>query len=166
MDKRLDGGPTLRPWCNHPAWAAETTHACTRRGGRSSPERDPMLHRRVLRADGSRSGGHDIDPALRRGAASSDMQPHEPQARDGGDGEDLPKGIAMSRDMPVLGICGGMQVINIAAGGTNSGHRSLPGAGRAHATVCPENTDENTYTFSRDRDWRFHPQARCAVRRS
>jgi len=67
------------------------------------------------------SGGGDVDPALygaERGAASGPANP----ARDGAELA-LCK-AALASGLPVLGICRGLQVINVALGGTL--HQHLP----------------------------------------
>src|SRR4051795_13479632 len=83
------------------------------------------------RADGLLLGfGRDIDPA-RYGAgphpALTAVSPHR-------DAFELALvGEALARDMPVLGICRGMQIVNVALGGTLFRDRSeYPPAARAH----------------------------------
>jgi len=83
------------------------------------------------RADGLLLGfGRDIDPR-RYGAgphpALTAVSPHR-------DAFELALvGEALARDMPVLGICRGMQIVNVALGGTLFRDRSeYPPAARAH----------------------------------
>ena len=85
--------------------------APARRGGRAG-ERVPA--HRGPRADHLGRRARHRPHALRRGAASR-CSPTNPKRETA---EMAACRGAMSRDMPVLGICGGMQVINIAAGGT------------------------------------------------
>ena len=87
-------------------------------------------------------GGHDIDPMLYGEERLPECSPTNPQRETA---EMAACRGAMSRDMPVLGICGGMQVINIAAGGTL--YQDIPSQVPDALTHRPENTDENTYTF-------------------
>lgn len=101
------------------------------------------------------TGGPDLDPA-RYGA---DRHPHTGPARDDRDLAELAKlRRALARGIPVLGVCRGMQVLNVALGGTlvqhlpetvgHDRHRPTPGVfgttlvdldadGRAGAAVGP-----------------------------
>jgi putative glutamine amidotransferase len=66
-------------------------------------------------------GGPDIDPALYGAAPDPMLGPTEPEL----DAFELAlTSEALARAMPVLGICRGAQVINVAAGGTL--HQHLP----------------------------------------
>ena len=87
-------------------------------------------------------GGHDIDPMLYGEERLPECSPTNPKRETA---EMAACRGAMSRDMPVLGICGGMQVINIAAGGTL--YQDIPSQVPGALTHRPKNTDENTYTF-------------------
>ena len=87
-------------------------------------------------------GGHDIDPMLYGEERLPECSPTNPTRETA---EMAACRGALSRDMPVLGICGGMQVINIAAGGTL--YQDIPSQVPDALTHRPENTDENTYTF-------------------
>jgi putative glutamine amidotransferase len=67
------------------------------------------------------SGGADVDPALYGAVAETDLYPPEP-ARD-----QLELGfidVAMADEVPVLGICRGLQLLNVWAGG--SLHQHVP----------------------------------------
>jgi len=73
------------------------------------------------------AGGADIDPA-RYGAAAHPRTVSRPD-RDGGELAVLTS--AIDADLPVLGVCRGMQVLNVALGGTLhqhiEGHNPAPG---------------------------------------
>jgi gamma-glutamyl-gamma-aminobutyrate hydrolase PuuD len=85
------------------------------------------------------SGGGDVDPAV-YGAhphpETTSVRPH----RDAAEAELL--SAALQRGLPVLGICRGLQVINVAMGGSlhqhlpdvvgHHGHASAPGSFAAH----------------------------------
>jgi putative glutamine amidotransferase len=98
------------------------TEAVTRAGGRAVLVPPDDADTDVLRAlDGLvLSGGADVDPA-RYGA------PREPltDTRPARDAAELPLvRAALAADLPVLGICRGIQVLAVAAGGTL--HQHLP----------------------------------------
>ncbi|MEV6208013.1 gamma-glutamyl-gamma-aminobutyrate hydrolase family protein [Kitasatospora sp. NPDC051914] len=73
------------------------------------------------------AGGSDIDPA-RYGAAADPRtgEPHRP--RDAWESEVLE--AALERDLPLLGVCRGMQLLNVALGGTLLQH--LPDGSHQH----------------------------------
>ncbi|HEY7147735.1 MAG TPA: gamma-glutamyl-gamma-aminobutyrate hydrolase family protein [Streptosporangiaceae bacterium] len=91
------------------------------------------------------SGGGDIDPA-RYGAAAS---PHTTSVNTARDAAELALlQAALDRGLPVLGICRGMQLINVALGGSlhqhlpdvvgHAGHSPRPGAFGDHdVTLAP-----------------------------
>ncbi len=60
-------------------------------------------------------GGTDVDPALYGATAETDVYPPEP-IRDRF--EMALAGGALARDLPMLGICRGMQLVNVQAGGS------------------------------------------------
>ena len=67
------------------------------------------------------AGGSDIDPAV-YGAAPHAATTHTTPDRDAA--EVALARLALDRDLPVLGICRGMQLLNVARGGTL--HQHLP----------------------------------------
>ena len=81
------------------------------------PERDPvglldLLDALVL------SGGADIDPALYGAEPAARDQGHRPRARRLR-ARAWPRG-AIERDLPLLGVCRGMQLLNVACGAARS----------------------------------------------
>jgi putative glutamine amidotransferase len=85
------------------------------------------------------AGGADIDPA----AYGADPHPltGEPR-RDRDDAEFALVEAALKLDLPVLGVCRGMQVLNVALGGTLhqhiEGHNEAPGVfGHTDIAVTP-----------------------------
>ena len=84
-------------------------------------------------------GGADVDPASHRSEAHPETVGTNPE-RDRF--EIALASRALERDLPLLGICRGMQVINVATGGTleqhlpdrvgHEGHRPVPGAWAQH----------------------------------
>src|SRR4051812_50015520 len=83
------------------------------------------------RVDGLLLGfGRDIDPA-RYGAAPHPALTAVSRRRD--EVELALAREALERELPLLGICRGMQIVNVARGGTLHRHRSeYPPAARAH----------------------------------
>src|SRR5215471_1757019 len=91
------------------------------------------------------SGGGDIDPARYR----AEPAPQVTSVREERDTAEFALlAAAMSRSLPVLGICRGMQVINVARGGSlhqhlpdvvgHDGHAPVPGAfGEHEVRVAP-----------------------------
>ncbi len=87
-------------------------------------------------------GGHDIDPTLYGEERLLECGPTNPRRETA---EMAACRDAISRDMPVLGICGGMQVVNIAAGGAL--YQDIPSQVAGALTHRPENAEESTYAF-------------------
>jgi putative glutamine amidotransferase len=87
------------------------------------------------------AGGADIDPSLygaARGPETTDVRPDRDRFESA-----LLEG-ALRRDMPVLGVCRGMQMMNVVAGGDlvqelrGRGHREAPGVFARHEiTIDP-----------------------------
>lgn len=77
------------------------------------------------------SGGTDVDPRL-YGAVTRDTTPPVDPVRDAFELRLL--AAALERDLPVLAICRGLQLLNISRGGTLHAHLTdhPVGAGRAH----------------------------------
>lgn len=74
-------------------------------------------------------GGPDIDPArygMPRHAVTTGVEP----ARDGWELALL--GAALDADLPVLGVCRGMQLLNVVRGGTLRQHITLPAGTPVH----------------------------------
>ena len=90
------------------------------------------------------SGGPDLHPASYGAEPDEHLGPTEPEA----DAFELALARrAAARGMPVLGVCRGMQVMNVAAGGTL--HQHLPG----HRQTAPG--DRTTHSVRVRRDTRL-----------
>ena len=87
-------------------------------------------------------GGHDLDPETFGEKRLPECGPDNP--RRGGFELALSR-AALGRDIPQLGICGGMQVLNVAAGGTlfQDISAQVPGA----LPHKPEDEKKATYAF-------------------
>ncbi len=93
------------------------------------------------------TGGGDIDPS-RFGATAHPATDQVDRARDEGELELLR--AALTADLPVLGICRGMQLINVARGGSlvqhvpelvgHDDHKVTPGVFHQHDVECVEGT--------------------------
>jgi putative glutamine amidotransferase len=106
----------------------------------------PGVEHAVARLDGLiLAGGGDIDPAV-FGAQAHPRTGGVRQARD--DAEFALASAALARGLPLLGICRGLQVLNVALGGTlhqhlpdlvgHEGHSPLAGGYGSHpVTVAP-----------------------------
>ncbi|MEU5975430.1 gamma-glutamyl-gamma-aminobutyrate hydrolase family protein [Streptomyces sp. NPDC047315] len=122
------------------------------------PDLDAASARAVVaRLDGLViAGGADVEP-VRYG---SDRDPRTgPPARDRDAWELMLVDAALEAGLPLLGICRGMQVLNVALGGTLvqhvdghtggvgvfSTHRVRPVPGTRYAALAPEPTDVPTY---------------------
>ena len=88
------------------------------------------------------SGGGDVDPARYGAARDAACGPANP-ARD--EAELELAGAALDAGLPLLGICRGMQVINVALGGTL--HQHLPDL-VGHDGHCPEAAGYGTHKVS------------------
>jgi putative glutamine amidotransferase len=64
------------------------------------------------------SGGVDIEPVLYDGSPSYDMQPRHGWQMDRDLFEKAALELAWERELPVLGVCRGLQLINVALGGS------------------------------------------------
>lgn len=86
------------------------------------------------------SGGEDVDPAL----SGADRAEAVDAGRDAFELALLE--VALARELPVLGVCRGMQVLNVGRGGTlasaPAGHNRIdaPFATLSHAITCPPGT--------------------------
>jgi len=95
-----------------------------------SREADPVALARRL--DGVVfAGGLDVDPRLYGGVPGPDSTVIDPE----GDRFDIQLLLeALQADVPVLGVCRGMQLINVALGGTLIDHLPL-GVGNSHSFI-------------------------------
>jgi putative glutamine amidotransferase len=85
------------------------------------------------------AGGADIDPAIHGGDPHAETGPTNP---DRDRFEIALARRALERDLPLLGVCRGMQILNVATGGTleqhlperlgHQGHRLVPGSWGEH----------------------------------
>ena len=128
LDAEQPGGWSRFPWY---ALRANYTDAITQAGGLAvALPHDPAMTEALLdRLDGLvvTGGAFDVDPAL-YGAAEIHATVTLKQRRTAAELA-LVRG-ALARDMPVLGICGGEQLLAVALGGTLIQHipDSIPGA--------------------------------------
>ena len=99
---------------------------------------DPLLI--IDRLDGLLlPGGTDIEPSLYGAESETDIYPPEPER------DDLEFGLlkgAVHRQIPVLGICRGQQIVNVGAGGTL--HQDLP---PHSAAECAAHTEPHEVTL-------------------
>jgi gamma-glutamyl-gamma-aminobutyrate hydrolase PuuD len=90
------------------------------------------------------TGGPDVDPARYGAARHPQTGPPRPE-RDGW--EIALCQAALARDLPLLAICRGVQVLNVAQGGTL--HQHLPEVvGHARHRVEPGQMESNTVTLA------------------
>ena len=103
---------------------------------------DPASIRSILsRVDGLLFvGGADIDPRLYDQEPSSHLEETSP-ARD--DFETPLILAALEQDVPMLGICRGVQLMNVATGGTL--HQDLLAAGMADHRMAPGSLDQGCF---------------------
>jgi len=87
-------------------------------------------------------GGHDIDPELFGEQRQPECGP--PNTKRAEFELSICRG-ALSRDLPVLGICGGVQVLNVAAGGSLV--QDIATQINNPLWHLPENKQKTTYTF-------------------
>jgi putative glutamine amidotransferase len=87
-------------------------------------------------------GGHDIDPGLFGERRIPECGPAN--GRRANFELSLCRG-ALSRDLPILGICGGMQAINVAAGGTLV--QDIAAQFEDPLPHIPNDTKKETYTY-------------------
>ncbi|MHA4816453.1 gamma-glutamyl-gamma-aminobutyrate hydrolase family protein [Streptomyces aculeolatus] len=99
-----------------------------------APDRAPETLRRL---DGLVvAGGPDLDPARYGAAADARTDPVTPTSRERDAWELALIDAALAAELPLLGICRGAQLMNVARGGTLrqhlDGHRERPGVFGAH----------------------------------
>jgi putative glutamine amidotransferase len=105
----------------------------------------PGIAAAVRRLDGLLlTGGGDIDPG-RYGAQSDPHTSRVSESRDAAELEALD--AAVTAGIPVLGVCRGMQLVNVARGGTlcqhlhnDAGHTPSPGTFGSHPVRIAEGT--------------------------
>ncbi|HBK81425.1 MAG TPA: hypothetical protein DDZ83_17455 [Nitrospinae bacterium] len=123
-------------------------HAISKAGGvpillpSMEEEKDALSLIEVMDALVISGGGHDIDPEIFGEMRRPECGP--PNAKRAGFELSICRG-ALSRDLPVLGICGGMQVLNVAAGGTLV--QDIATQIDNPLVHLPEDTEKDTYTF-------------------
>jgi|SRR5262245_4515291 len=92
------------------------------------------------------TGGGDLDPALFGEAPHSSVHDVAPE-RDAV--ETAAVGIAMERQLPILAICRGVQVLNVALGGTLfQDVATEPGTPIAHGQKAPRSEPTHTVTVA------------------
>lgn len=94
------------------------------------PPTDPPVERVLDRLDGIVvAGGADIDPSLYASERTDVVQPPDPE-RDAA--ESAITRLLIDRDLPALFVCRGMQMLNVALGGTLHPHIPDLGVGDIH----------------------------------
>lgn len=132
------------------------------------PPREPAAaDEAVARLDGIiLAGGEDIDPAM-YGAARHPSTEASVPVRDRWERAVL--GAALERDTPIVGVCRGMQMMNVYAGGTliqhlpdkvgHQGHSTQPGSFAQHAVTTVPNTRTASLLPGTSRVMTHHHQA-------
>ena len=93
------------------------------------------------------SGGPDLDPSAYGVQPHAELGPTEPEM----DRFELELArAAVARGMPVLGICRGMQVLNVALGGTLHQHVPDLGGRLEHRQGLPSGETSHRVTLARD----------------
>ncbi|HEX3240828.1 MAG TPA: gamma-glutamyl-gamma-aminobutyrate hydrolase family protein [Solirubrobacterales bacterium] len=91
------------------------------------------------------AGGEDIDPRRYGRRPSSDVGPHD-TLRD--EFELALISAALARDIPILGICRGLQLLNVISGGTLIADLGARDEFEEHLPIYPAATRVQTVTFT------------------
>ncbi len=94
------------------------------------------------------AGGYDVDP-IRYGGDAEAATTIDPK-RDAFELELIEK--ALDRDLPILGICRGLQILNVAHGGTLRNIRTDPALGPTHGGELSQN-HRHRVTVTSDSKW-------------
>ena len=125
------------------------------------PMPGPAIPALLERVDGiCLSGGPDLHPDAYGAAPHAELGPTEPRL----DAFELALARAADeRDMPILAICRGMQVLNVARGGTL--HQHLPTSSARRSPTASRGTRAGRPTASRSRATAASPGSSGAPRR-